>query len=883
MAPAQSGLDPANAAALRREPIILRGFDERRQLDIKFKSTAFGPLWLRRTYTTEGHQHIILRTRDNEHRLHSVRYGNNITVLLQACLELRRFYSSPVFWPAIAQGFGASADAVKIMVELMVDARAIYKRDHPIWNEDSPPSAANIAADKWLDFLATIRRNRGTPWSNENSQCSNSEVFATARAFFKASEGTLVDRATVLPKKIDVPQYSTPDSRKRLASPELPGRPPSPKRRSSSGCFDRTEALSARHSQPLTPLTINDQIKGPTRQDYQTPISASDRPSWPKSSAQSSPNDASEVFRKIRGTAAQNKNGLPANDSTNSKQKPALSNGSSDIENQKLRERVTTLEKELSDMKSRLYNDQHHQDLVKKMLSDHGLIPSNGLPSTPDPAVKSLQDRLASLENEIAGKAARHAEEMKGVKDSIQIAKDHVALLNDNLMKRRDPASIQDRDVSPISHALENIQGRLAFLEDKLLVHGTKGMQTELAHLEPRLATIPSQSQDARVPVAQESTNGAISLGDRFIVSGAKEHGQVDSFGMLDKISRLEDGVNSIGNRVTKIETEPGEGEHVRELESRMAIIEHRQDSDQERYATKSLVETRFVDLESRLACEKDTTEEKLRNIHQRLMATEVQNSRLFETVDVSRTPKSPSPSHHVQRDMEEMLKTVKSLRSATSVSDMINKHDQVFKTEIEKLRRDLDDMSTRINSLPNLAYVSDKIVRLEQGLRAEFKRYQNDTTGLVDESRKDLKTLQVQFKALNKLWNQATAGIAEKDSLLALKVEVDALRGDVASQSKKVGESDQALSRAQKDTIANLERQVADISTQVNTVLSEMTPENLLKLKRLQELGSNIDPGSATKDERVDTLVREVEILHARDSILAKALKDVGQIIGHT
>ncbi|KAJ4423776.1 hypothetical protein N0V82_001514 [Gnomoniopsis sp. IMI 355080] len=865
-----SGPDAATAAALKREPIILRGFDERRQLDIKFRTVPYGAVWLRRTYTNEGHPHITQRARNNESRLQKVRYGNNVTLLLQACYALRRFSPSPSFWPAIAQGFGASADTVRNMVELLVDARERHSRNFPTCEA---PSGANIAADTWLAFVAAIRRDRGTTWSNENSPCSSSEVFASAQDFFKSAQGRLVDKANVLPKQIEHLQYSPPDSRKRFASPEPPGRPPSPKRRSSSGCFDRSESLSARLSQPLTPLSTNNQIKGQVRQDYQTPVSASDRPSWVKSSTQGSPDDATELFQKIRGTASENETGLPVNHCTDSKPKHALSDGSSDIENHKLRERVATLEKELSDMKSRLSNDQHHRNLVKKILFDHGLIPSNGLPSTLDPAVKSLQDRVASLESEIAGKAAHDNEEMEGVKDSIQITKEHVVMLNDNLVKRGEPASVQDRDISPISHALANVQGRLASLEDKL-VHGTTGMQTELASLEPRLPTVASQSQDPSVPGAEKSSDMATNLKDRVSEPGAKEHGQIDSLGMLDKISRLENGVNSISNRITKIESEPGEGEYVRELESRVAVIEHRQDRDQEKYATKSIVETNLEHLESRLTRERNITAEQLRNIHQRLMATEVQSSRLLETVDNSRVLKSTSPSHHVQRDMEEMLKTVNSLRSATSVSEMIDKRDQVLRTDIEKLRRNLDDISTRINSLPDLAYISDKIFRLEQGMRAELKRHRDNTSALTDGSRKDLETLQLQVKGLNKLWNQATAGVVKEDSLLALKLEVNALKSEVANQSKKFDESDQG------PNIAVLERQIADMSAQVNTVLSEMTPENIFK--RLQELRSNIDAGPAIKDERVDALVREVETLHARDSILAKALNDLGQLMRH-
>ncbi|KAJ4389035.1 hypothetical protein N0V93_006497 [Gnomoniopsis smithogilvyi] len=872
---ARSGPNPgaANQAALGREPIILRGFDRDRQLDINFRTVAFGTCWLRRTYTNGTHNHITLRTRNDEHRLHEVRYGNNITVLLKACYHLRQYYTSSGFWPAVAQGFGASADVVRDMVELFVDARSTYRKNNP--DEDRlARSGTNVAADKWLDFLANRRRDSAATRSNDSLYASSVDIHGHARYFYKESEGREVDLANVLPKKIDYLHYSPPGPRKRSASPEPPGRAPSPKRRPSDNDFNRAEPLHARLSQPLPPLETRNQIKGSARQDDRTPTSASERPGWARSPTNGFPNDATETFPKIRGTASQSRNGLPAIDSCDPMPNRVLFNDSSDTENHKLRARVATLEKELASVKSCLFNDQHYQELVVKILCDHGLIPS----SAPDPGVETLQARPASRDGNTAEEATRHAQEIKEIRESISSAKDHIVLLNDCLMKKVASASNRDQDIGPTLHALENAQARLASLEDKLLVQETENTQTKRASRESRVATIQSHSQEPKVPVDQESTDTLTVLDNGAVTTSTKQHHQSDLCGMLDSIPRLEDSVNRIDNRVTQLEGKPDKNEHVRELESRVTVIEHQQNRLQETYADSNLVETKFEHWESRLSNEKDAATEQLQNIHQRLMAIEIQSSRLLETADEPKASKSTSPSRHVQQNMGEMLKTINSLPTTTSVSDMVDKRDQVLKADIDTLRRKLNDMSTKIDNLPNQAHISEKVFRLGKGLRADLERHQKQASELLEGSRKDIETLQIQVKGLNKLWNEATSGIAKSESLLALKLELDALKGDFAIQSKKFDGCSQGLNDIQNDTIANLERRVADLSTKAHTAFSEVTPENLLN--KLQEVYSNIDARLATRDARIDALVQEIETLRATDSILARALSDASQLM---
>lgn len=916
MAPSGPPPNLAVKAAHRREPIILRGFSRRRQLDISFQTNPFGTVWLRGTYTNEHADHFTHRTRDEDFRLQEVRYGNNITVLLKAFYRLRRFYNTRDFWPAIATGFDASADGVRDMVELLADARSIYHRNNPD-EKDVPPTGANLAADRWLSFLADQKHDSRTGRTTQNPEASSSEILKCAREFFNDSEGLQVDLANVLHKRPDRQYCSSSDSRKRFASPEPPGQAPSPKRRPSSNHFERPDTLSARKSQSLATLSTGISTRGSARQDSRTPISASDRPPCANSPSQSTPDVANKTFPKVCATTPQTENSLPATEGRISTPNSALSNGSLDVESHKMREKMASLEKELCMVKSRLSDDQHHRDLVSQILSEHGLIRNDGLPSTPDPAAKTMQAQITSLKAKLEGEAARHAQEIQSIKESIQIFKQQTSMLSNKLMKKETSASSNDWDASPGLPALKDIQGKLASIECMLLVHGTAKVQTKFAALESRIAIIQPQTSEARIPANQNVNDKSASSESIVVRTGVQEHGQVTVLDMLGKISRLEDGVSSISNRVTKIEAEPIGSEDICELESKVQIIEDQCDKDQKRYVTKHSLAHQFEKLESLLAQEKTDAPEQLQDIHLRVMATETQSSKPpKKTIDAPKTPHCPYPSQNVQRQVDEILKTignlptkayvtdmvakreqvsksenkkvcqsvadlstgVGNLPTATLVSNMFDKRDQSHKSDIEKLRRNQNGMSTQINSLPNKAYISERLFRLEQCLRDELRRHQKDTDSVVDGTRKDLGNLQAQVKGLNKLWNEATTTTAKSDALIALKGEIETLKGGIAKQCTRMDDSTRGLKNSQEGKIAALERQVVDLSAQVRTTLSEVTLEN--PVRRLQEAPSEIAAQAAARDARLDNVVLQVEELHARDRMLAKALYDVGLLM---
>lgn len=878
MVPSESGPPPgaASKAASRREPIILQGFDRRRQFDIQFKTIPFGAIWLRRTYTNEQHKHITQRTKSDEIRLQEVRYGNNITVLLKACFQLRRFYGSHEFWSAIAKGFGASADVVRDMVELLVDARNKYRRDNPD-EVDITRSGASIAADRWDSFLANQGYDMGTAWRIESPPASSgSQLHGHASAFFTETRGKQVDLANVLPKEVDYQQYRPSYSRKRLASPEVSDQPPSPKRRASMNYLERNESLPAHSSQPLIPLSTGNHTKASATQDYQSSNGVSQQPAPAKSPAQASPDEGPGIFR-IRGTAAKTKSEFLSIERNDLILNHALSNDSSDGEIRRMQQRIHVLERELFDMKSQLMNDQHIRTMVDRILSEKSWKSGDGLLATLNPAVSSMQTRIASLEGNVAEWAARHEQDLEHVKESIRVAKDELVSSKDSLVMERDSMSSHDEVANSTLHALKSVQDRLAFLEDKLIIDGTTERQTKDASLEPSAATIQSQTEESSVPAVQEVVNRLARLEDKVMLTGTlKDNAPKGGREMRGNIQSLENGVSSLANRVIRLETESAEGEHVREVKSRVEVIEHQLARIEKETATKNLVENTFKQMDSHLTYEKDAAAEQMEAVHQRLAIMETENSRVTGIVDAL---KSLPPSPDTQQKIEMMLKMITSLPTEAAVTDMIFKREQISKSENEKLRRIVDHVSTKIKSLPNTAFVPERIFRLEQSLRDELERHQKDIRGLVAANRKDLETLQVQFKGLNKLWNEVTTGMAKSNDLLTFKAELDALRGNVAIHAKRLDIFEHGLTKSSDETIAKLERRIEDLSTQVRTALPGVTVADVSK--RPQEVSSLIHAVPSTVgDARVSALSVQIDVLFDRTSTLATALNEMGQVM---
>lgn len=242
--PAAYGGAFSAAAAAKREPIFLPGFDRQTQLAMEFATVAFSSAWLRRTFTNTCNRYVEARLAADDHthrerRLAEVRYGNNITLLLKACYYLREFHGASSFWPAISGVFNLKPGDVESVADLYVEARAIYRSNFSAACDTAPlMTGATHWADKWTSFLNERRHP---------ASASDSLVFTAVNFFFDNEKSKHGDLACILSKGAVVEPPAAPLAlRKRSPSPGPQGTP-SAKRRAISRSTDEPVCDSPPH------------------------------------------------------------------------------------------------------------------------------------------------------------------------------------------------------------------------------------------------------------------------------------------------------------------------------------------------------------------------------------------------------------------------------------------------------------------------------------------------------------------------------------------------------------------------------------------------------------------------------------------------------------
>lgn len=273
-----NGYSPAAAAANRR-PMFLPGFDHATQLGMEFKTIRFSTAWLRKTYTTEQARSIQVclaaeDQRRRERRLQEVRYGNNITLLFKACYAFREFHRSGDLWKAISRVYGVGPEVVKSVVDLFVEARAIFLENyHPGSGTAWVRTTATHWIDQWVLFIDGRDRQR-LP--------SVSDVFAGVKDFFRQEEqATNGDLARILPTTLDAEPPSGPRAlRKRSPSPCALESSPVSKRRTISTSTDGTgtQATSVDFTGKEEHLDSVFTTNGRQRADYQPDHKHRDEP-----------------------------------------------------------------------------------------------------------------------------------------------------------------------------------------------------------------------------------------------------------------------------------------------------------------------------------------------------------------------------------------------------------------------------------------------------------------------------------------------------------------------------------------------------------------------------------------------------------------------------
>lgn len=511
--------------ATNGEPILLPGFDKDRQLQCDFKSSNFNAFWLRRTFTDES-SHIIQRP--GRHKPREIRFGNNITVLLQACYHLRNFYGSPSFWVAVARGFPTmSGDIAKDRASAFMDARRIFldKGGSPNY-----VSAATRAAD---DFMP-IFKNRS---SLQRPSASGGDICALAAAFFLPMRESVVDGAQITD---DADDHFSPTHffahfaprggpHKRSPSPSLPGQPSSAKRRQFSDTPERSDSTGPQERAPqvLPSLRTGKKIRGTAKQDpWQTPSTPQDETTQDGYLSQGAPDKPAEL--KIRGQAQTGNFHSPSRDAFEG----AMDDHPSSYEelrhaNIKLLRRVQALE--------------HEQKLREE-------------------ASKAMDVRLASLEKRMDASEAEPAQDGKTIQEMAM----KLTSLDEKL--RESQTQLLDK-----SRTVQGLKERVEFLEKQLdskpkRLDDTKAF-TDLQNMaEPpqtRKGIIESQAQStASKLIALEKETDTVDIAVVAKVADPTTRADTPDKHISDQtadkktvMERLERQVTTLQTKVTSLET----------------------------------------------------------------------------------------------------------------------------------------------------------------------------------------------------------------------------------------------------------------------------------------------------------------------------------------
>lgn len=847
-----------------QEPILLLGFDRREQLDLDFNNAPFGPAWFRKMYTADDVEDEVARDhhRSREAVLREVRYGNNITLLFRVCYYCSSYYATPNFWSAISNGFSpARPEFIRSVHDTLLRARKVYRQ----LCSTTVSSGATRAADAWIDFLD----GQGDPmrWSIR-AHPDDDGVFAKTNNYFQNAKTRYLqwDSAKILHSRgrtqliQDTPQRAP----KRSRSPPLNRAEASPcaKRRPGQAEFHRPGArpADAGSDAPALPsLKTEQEMLGAARPALHTPTSAVD----PSKRDQSSPWIApSDPVVRIRGCANQD---TPLCPSAEPELKEAtaqegISYQTLEAANGLLRERIDLLEKQKLDLQQKIdaqrdLTGQNGSEEAQKPETQKAEAQTAGAPKAntqfqdDDATMKIRKTELASFEKRLADAEAQS--DIRGMIACLEkrLAETEVQRVEDAKNAKATIASLESKlSLAADAGTIPKLQVRVASLEaDQAVksmppgptadVKALQDTQTRVARLEQKLA-----AAEAKATRNDLSTTHGL---QETLASLVQKVTEIDPYLIKASFRETWTRIQHAEDRLAAVETKAAEGERVRELESRIAALEHLKDrlskSAEEKDAatqafeacTRKLYE-RLAMIEDRVDSSSSLTDTDQRSLRDRLAILEMQAPRLVRTVETPKTPKSPSPLQDTG------------------------------------LQRSMEDMVKKIKSLPGL--MSEKVFQVEKNIRDMLNKYQRDTNARLDETAKDLEAAQARIKGLNSLLNEtkmlSEATADKRDSIKALESEVAILskRLDTATQNQPQNGEFVTL----RDKVEALGTQLGDTTP---AELSSWLQEVHSRIDGIQKVVEGIDAKAAAAD--VASLHNQVDVLTAHFKALLQHLHD--------
>lgn len=574
------------AAAAKRQPTFLPGFDRQTQLAMEFATLKFSSAWLRRTFTNENDTSVqaCLAAEEpsyRDRRLTEVRYGNNIALLLKACYFLRDFHGSASLWTAISRVYNIKPEVAQSVALLFVEARARYLSNYSAAHNTAPLiTEATHWADKWASFLDEHRNP---------SLAADSKVFAAVDEFFQEEKQRNGDLAGMLSKGTAIVPPSAPRAlRKRSPSPSsLQGTPLA--KRISRGTEERVSgsppgrartASLGLGSQPLSHHTPEHLEKTPSTNTHQYQDDQVRRTSQQE-----------HYFElKIRGQAQRGNRISPSHQDRHwpeADEYEALAQ--SNIE---LQDRVDFLERERLES-SRAQKDR--DDAIRTLQARFAAFENT---SAAADTQSSVNNKLARDMQEIVKRLDTQAEKLRQMEKQLELSDQAAQRMQATIISLQKDVAVQPRPANHQSGAAtaeaktddpETMKKEVSEMRVKIMSLEAKSVLLNDLHNKVReiKAEIAAQTDKttAATPVsASEQNQTAISTRLSAVEEGMERQDQAVQ-GIADRVVSLGDQATAHDSRIASLEIRPDAAQDISQLESRLSTVEENQIRD-----TKTLI-----------------------------------------------------------------------------------------------------------------------------------------------------------------------------------------------------------------------------------------------------------------------------------------------------
>lgn len=553
---------------------------------MEFKTVKFSAAWLRRTFTNENDPSVLERLAADEHtprerRLAEIRYGNNITLLLKACYFFRDFHGSAPLWSAISRVFGVRPEVTESVVDLFVEARAIYRS-----NFSAPGNSAPLMTETthWVDKWTSFLDERIPP-----RMVSDSEVFAAVDEFFHEEKARNADLACILSRGAGTSPPSAPRAlRKRSPSPSTFQGIPNAKRRTISRSTDEPGYESPPIRTRNQSLAVASQPSSHHQSEpHETTPSTNGRQYQDEQARRTGP-EGPHFELKIRGQGQRGNHNSPGHQDhhwSQADEYEALAQ--SNIE---LQDRVDSLEKERLEA-ARAQKDR--DDAIRGLQAKFAAFEKT---SAAMDAQSSVNDKLIREMQEMVKRFGTQAEKLKRMEKQLEVSDQAAQKLQATISALQKNGAIQTRPAgdqagvtatetkagdegapAALKKEISEMHIKIKSLEAKSVLFNN--LHNNVREIKAEIAAQKDKTAASAPDSAKEQNEQDTSTRLRAVEEGIEKQGQAVQ-GMTDRLVTLEDSATVRNARITSLESRPGTAKDISQLESRLSTVEQKQIND---------------------------------------------------------------------------------------------------------------------------------------------------------------------------------------------------------------------------------------------------------------------------------------------------------------